>query len=216
MVFFLLLLLLPRDTTTAVLAAGQGLAPVPLPGMLGWLQCHFQRCSGGSSLGWGHHSSFPAQPSSSSWGSRTPPRSTFLLCWPGTRGTPRGTPSATPQQLLKLRCVLSGRGGQLQPGCCSWILHRAAALGSARPLAALRAGWGHAGLQALHQRLVFNQIKWISKHSFLWECCTGGEGEEQLLAGTGGCWGSGEPLPWAEVWEGAAPGCALLRHHLEE
>lgn len=36
------ILLLPRDTTTAVLAAGQG-----------WLQCHLQGCSGGSSPGWG-------------------------------------------------------------------------------------------------------------------------------------------------------------------
>lgn len=94
------ILLLPRDTTTAVLAAGQG-----------WLQCHLQGCSGGSSPGWG-----PALlllPSTSQLlqrGSRTPPCSTFLLRWPGTRGTP----SATSQQLLKLRCVLSGHGGLLQ------------------------------------------------------------------------------------------------------
>lgn len=45
-------------------------------------------------------------------------------------------------------------------------------------LGVLRGVWGRAGLQVLHHRLVFNQIKWISKHSFLWECCSGDEGEE--------------------------------------
>lgn len=191
-----LLLLLPRDTTTAVLAAGQGLAPVPLPGMLGWGPA-------------------PLLLPSKSRGSRTPPCSTFLLCWPGTRGTP----SAMSQQLLKLRCVLSGHGGLLQPGCCSWIPpgmdprcqepwdERGLGL-----LEVLRGVWGRAGLQVLHHRLVFNQIKWISKHSFLFW----GVGWMRAAPGRNGrCWssagasGTSGPELRVGAWRGAGASLEL-------